>query len=218
MVEPMRRAAWPFLLSLLAGCAPPRGPEATLKAYLEAVRAGRLDDAYALMSTEYRRAHDRAAFERALESGGRAALATRLRGAKVHLRAEIELEGGDTLPLVEERGGFRLDRDPLDFYPQRNPEEALRSFVRAVEHRRYDIVLRFVPARYQGSVTAEKLRERWTGEKRQELEAQLDTVRAHLGEALEIDPSGDAARLPVGERKQVRLVREDGAWKVEALE
>ena len=30
--------------------------------------------------------------------------------------------------------------------------------------------------------------------------------------------AGDEARLPVGERKQVKLVREEGLWRVETLE
>ncbi|MCU1280877.1 MAG: hypothetical protein JWM53_4423, partial [bacterium] len=44
---------------------------------------------------------------------------------------------------------------------------------------------------------------------------QLVVVKAHLDEALEL--SGVEARLPVGERKQVKLVREEGLWRVETL-
>jgi hypothetical protein len=198
---------------LVAACHPgPPGPEETLARYLRAVGAGRLDEAYALTSSEYRRAHDRQAFARAIA----AMPAAKLRGARVELRAEAELPDGERLPLVHEAGGWRIARDPLDFYPQSTPEEALRSFLRAVENRRYEVVLRFVPHRYRAAITLDKLRERWEGERRPELLTQLGEVRAHLGEPMEAE--GDEARLPIAERKQVKLVREDGVWKVETLE
>jgi hypothetical protein len=190
------------------------GPETTLANYLAAVNASRLDEAYALLSTDYKKTHDRAAFARAL--GDRRTAAGKLRGAQVTLRAEVELPDGDRLPLVLEEGVWRFARDPLDFYPQRAPTEALRSFMRAVDNHRYDVVLRFVPSRYRATLTVERLRDRWEGEKRAEVMAQLAAVRAHLDEPLEVN--GDEARLPVGERKQAKLVREDGAWKIETLE
>jgi hypothetical protein len=206
-----------LVLALALGCGGCRAapsPEATLAAYLGALSAGRLDEAYGLLSSDYRRTHDRQAFAREVARG--AGAAGRVRSARVALRAEAELPDGDRLPLVFEDGAWRIARDPLDFYPQHTPEEALRSFVRAVENRRYDVVLRFVPARYRATITVDKLRERWEGGARDELYAELQSVRAHLGEPVEA--SGDEARLTVGERKQARLVLEDGAWKVESLE
>jgi hypothetical protein len=209
----------------LAGCPAPKGaaPEETLAAYLRALEGNRLDEAYGLMSADYRKTHDRAAFERALQKADRKA-AGQLKGTQVTIEAEIELGEGDKLPLVLEHGEWKLGRDPLDFYPQRTPEEAMRSFLRAVENKRYDVVLRFVPARYRATITTDKLRERWEGEKRQELLGQLERVRAHLGEPLVLAPAGDEAQLPLPDapdsngRKQARLVKEDGAWKVDALE
>ncbi len=201
---------------LVAGCHTPRGPGDTLDAYLKAVAAGRTAEAYALLSTDYKRAHDQATFEHGLSDKDRKAAGDKLRGAQVTLTAEVALPDGDTLPLVLENGTWRFARDPLDFYPQRNPAEALRSFIRAVEHARWEVVLRFVPQRSRAGVTADRLRERWAGEKRDEIRAQLDAARAHLAEPFE--QTGDEARLPVGERKQVKLVREDGLWKLESLE
>jgi hypothetical protein len=212
----MRRA----VLVLFLGACRPGAPEATLDAYTRAVQAHRIDDAYALMSAEYRRTHDRAAFERSLLSSDGKAM-SRLRGGKLTLEAEVDLGDGEKLPLVWEDGEWRVARDPLDFYPQATPEEALRSFIRAVENHRYEVVLKFVPQRYRATITVEKLRERWEGDKRAELLAQLAAARAHLGEPFAYGASGDEATLPVqsGETKrQVRLLREDGAWKVEAVE
>jgi hypothetical protein len=204
------------LLLVLAGCRSPKGPGDTLDAYLKAVAAGRNSEAYALLSTDYKRGHDQATFERGLSDKERKAAGEKLRGAQVTLKAEVTLPDGDLLPLVLEDGTWRFARDPLDFYPQRAPAEALRSFIRAVEHSRWEVVLRFVPTRSRPGVTADRLRERWAGEKRDEIRAQLDAARAHLSEPFIL--TGDEARLPLSERKQVKLVREDGVWKLESLE
>ncbi len=209
-----------LLVSLLAsGChAPAQGPEATLDAYLAALSAKQLDRAYALLSADYQKSHDRASFERAVEAADAQAGADKLRKSshQMQLEAELELPDGEKLPLVREGGEWRFAHDPLDFYPQSTPVEALRSFARAVENHRYDVALRFVPERYRAALTVDKLRERWEGERRAELLGQLQAVRAHLGDPWE--SSGDEARLTVGERKQARLLREGGAWKVDTLE
>src|SRR5690606_39968041 len=69
LLGPMHRLVLAALLSVAAGC-PSRaagpGPESTLRAYREAVARGRLDQAYALLSSEYKKTHDRAAWERTL--------------------------------------------------------------------------------------------------------------------------------------------------------
>ncbi len=214
----MASRALALLALLSAGCPPPReaGPVETLRAYVAAVRAGKLDRAYALMSAEYRRTHDRAAFERAL---GAPASVEPLGSARVELQAEAILPGGERLPLAREGSTWRIARDPLDFYGQRTPEEALRSFARAVEQHRYEVAIRFVPARYRGEVTVDALRARWEGERRAELTAQLQAVRDALarGEPIELGPE-EEARLQVGERKQAKLIREGGLWKIQALE
>ena len=210
--------ALPLVALALAGCVhqTSAGPDQTLRAFADAVHEGRTDAAYALMSTDYRKSHDRDAFARSLGPAAQRA-AARLRDGKIALRAEVELADGERLGLVEEAEGWRFARDPLDFYPQRAPDEALRSFLRAVERKRWEVLLRFIPQRYRATITADSLRARWgEGAGAVELQQQLAQVRAHLDEPLEL--TGDEARLPVAERKQVKLVREEGVWKVETLE
>jgi len=215
MIRVVRRSL--LLALVLAGCAPksPSGPADTLRAFAAAVRTHRIDDAYALMSAEYKKTHDKEAFARSLGPDVERA-ADRLQKGRVELRAEVELADGEQLALVDEPDGWRFARDPLDVYPQRAPDEALRSFVRAVERKRWDVVLRFIPQKFRATITAETLKERWEGTQAAELSAQLAAVKAHLDEPMEL--SGDEARLPVGERKQVKLVREEGLWRVETLE
>lgn len=199
------------------GCAPKpaAGPGDTLRAFADAIRAGRTDEAYALMSADYKKTHDRDAFAHSLGPAEQRA-AGHLAKGRVELRAEVELADGEHLSLVQEPDGWRFARDPLDIYPQRAPDEALRSFVRAVERKRWDVVLRFIPQHFRSTITADSLKERWEGAGAGELKAQLVVVKAHLDEPLEL--TGDEARLPVGERKQVKLVREEGLWRVETLE
>jgi hypothetical protein len=206
-----------FAALVATGCAArnPSGPVETLHAFAAAVQAGKVDEAYALMSADYRKTHDREAFARSLGPATTRA-ASKLRDGKVELRAEVELSDGERLQLVQEADGWRFARDPLDVYPQRTPEEALRSFLRALERKRWEVVLRFIPQRFRGGLTADGLKQRWEGPEATQLAAQIVAVRAHLEEPMEL--SGDEARLPVGERKQVKLVREEGLWRVETLE
>jgi hypothetical protein len=203
--------------SLSAGCHSP--PEKTVDAYLDAVARGRVDDAYALLSTEYKRSHDRAAFARAVSPADQKAAQRRTRGGRVVYEAEVTLDDGARVSLVFEDGAWRLARDPLDVYPQGQPAEALRAFIRAVDNRRWDVVLRFVPSRYRASITVDKIRAQWeTPGERATMAAQLAEIRRHLDDPFELTAGGDEARLPLGDRRAVRLVREDGVWKVEALE
>lgn len=207
------------LLSL-GGC-PSRAPSAkdpaaVLREYARALAAERYDDAYQLMSHEYRKRHTRAEFARMLKERPdelKQILAQlQLRPRQIDVSAQVGYGDGASLKLTAERGVWRLDSDPLDFYGQRTPSEALRSFVRAIERRRYDVVLRFVPKKWADAMTADKLRAQWEGDKKEELTRLLKNLKANLGAPIEED--GDAATMPYGENFKVAFVREDGVWKI----
>lgn len=191
-------------------------PAAVLREYAGALERGRYDEAYELMSLEYRKRYTRAEFERALKERPdelKQMLAQlRERPRQVDVSAQVGYGEGDALKLSVERGAWRIDSDPLEFYGQRTPGEALRSFVRAIERRRYDVVLRFVPAKWAEAMTAEKLRAQWEGDKKAELERLLKNLKANLGAPIEED--GDNATMPYGENFKVAFVREDGVWKI----
>ena len=80
---------------------------------------------------------------------------------KVPPRVEVQLPLGETVPLVLEDGRWRVDGPLLEPWGQRTPRAALRTFVRALEQRRYDVLSRLVPARYRAGLTADKLRQYW---------------------------------------------------------
>ncbi len=205
----------------LVGCPRPARstlkPEAVLSRYAQAVKAGRYDDAYDLMSLEFRKRYDRRDFVRMLKENPEEVKLSveQLQGKprEVKVVAKLDYGEGDAMTLVVENGRWKMATDPIDFYNQRTPAEALRSFIRAVESRRYKIVLRFVPKKWAETMTVQKLRKQWEGEKQLEVKRLLKSLRANL--SAPIRQSGNSATMAYGDRHEVRFVREDGVWKIE---
>lgn len=194
------------------------GPADSVAAFTAAVERQEFDAAYGMMSADYRKRVSADAFRAelavAVRDSDAPAVAQRLRerAGRAPLRAELELELGEKLPLVLEDGRWRLESQPFDVYGQRTPRAALRSFLRALELRRYHIALRLVPARFRAGVTADTLRDYWEGARKAENAKLLEALKANIGAP--IVELGDEAHMPYGER-EVRFVREDGLWKIE---
>jgi hypothetical protein len=128
--------------------------------------------------------------------------------------ATVTSPDGHTLLLRYEDGKWRVDRSAVDLYGQDTPEAALASFVLAFEHKRYDVLLRFVPdAKKEGLDTA-RLKAAFEGEQRDEVERLTQSIRAALPTA-QIENLGDRATMSYGTGGTVELVREHGIWKVE---
>lgn len=192
-------------------------PEAALKAYAAALRAGDVDRAYALMSRGYQKRFGEKDFKRILkenqEEVTRTAEHLDRRAERVKVEANLRYDqDGQGLKLVLEKGQWKIASNPLDFYGQRTPAQALRSFIRAIEKRRYDIVLRFVPAKWAESMTVEKLRKQWEGDQREEVATLIKNLKANLDATIHV--SGDTATMAYGEHFEVRFVRENGRWMI----
>jgi hypothetical protein len=203
-----------------AGCAHhAESPTDTVAAFGAAVERKDYEAAYALTSDEFRKRTPLASFRAELEAGGddTQALGRRLReqAARSPLRVEVDVDLGDKLPLVLDGGRWRIDGQPFELWSQKTPRAALRSFIRALERRRYDVALRLVPNRYRPGLTTDKLRDYWEGERKAENVQLLARLRAALAASAPIVESGDEAHMPYGERYEVRFVREDSVWKVE---
>jgi hypothetical protein len=210
-------SALPLLVSLLVqACGSSAGkPLSAIDAYVAALRGNDFSRAYDFMSERYRRDHSRAEFVKRMQESPREVkeTVTRLSSSnrKVELSAKFLYDDlRDELPLLVEDGQWRLASDPLDFYPQDTPAHALRSFVRAVELKRWEIVLRFVPEKWRKDMTTAKVRDQFentedTGQMIRLLGANLDNP---------IETQGDEARMPYGERFEVKFLREDGVWKI----
>jgi hypothetical protein len=212
------RAGLVLVLVLAAcGASPARQPLSAVDAYAAALRGGDFGRAYELMSARYRREHSRQDFVRMMKDSPQEVKQTASRLTSENRRVEVAArfvydDLRDELPLVLEDGGWKIASDPLEFYPQDTPNHALRSFVRAVELKRYDVVLRFVPNRWRQEMNENKIREQFEGEKREEVVQMMRLLSANLENPIEQE--GDKARMPYGERFEVKFVREDGLWKV----
>lgn len=203
------------------GCAhAPAAPADALQGFAAAVERRDYPAAYAAMSAEYRQRVPLDEFSRALERSAREAAedarALREGAARAAARVEVSLGAERRVALVREGSGWRLDAPPVDPYGQGAPRDACRSFVRAVENRRYDVLLQLAPARYRTSLTVAALRAYWEGDEAASRRASLRELRLALdGRIVE---EGDEAVMPYGAGQQVRLVREDGLWRVDSPE
>ncbi|HXI59429.1 MAG TPA: hypothetical protein VNO55_25355 [Polyangia bacterium] len=196
-------------------CAHPgQGPAASVTAFAAAVDRRDYQAAYALTSVEYQKRVPLAAFRAEIDAAAADArpMTARLAppGASAP-RVLLELADGDTLALIQEGSTWRIDAPPLEPFPRRTPRAALRSFVRALDQRRYDVLVRFAPSRYRAGLTAEKLRQMWEGEGKGDNQRLLGELRANLNAP--IVELGDEAHMPYGEH-EIHFLREDGAWTI----
>jgi hypothetical protein len=201
------------------GCCAHRaaGPGATVAGFGSALAHGDLSAAYALTSADFRRRMPFEAFVAEFRAGGRepGELGQRMvaEAPAIPPRVDLELSLGEQVPLVLEGGQWRIDGPVFEAWGQGTARAALRTFVRALEARRYDIVLRLVPNRYRADLTAERLRIYWEGDDAKDHAAMLTELRAALGAP--IVEAGDEAHLPYPPGRQASLVREAGQWKIE---
>ena len=206
-----------ILAVLAVGCAhKPEGPAATLQEYGAALARSDARAAYALTSTDFQRRtpYDSFAASLGANTADAQALGRRLgeQAAHVSPRVDVQLADGDTLALVLEGGRWRVDGPAPEPWSQRTPRAALRTFVRALGERRYEVVLRLVPRRHRANLTADKLRQYWEGH-----QEETRTLLSRLQGALNapIVESGDEAHMPYGSEQEVVFVREDGVWRIE---
>ncbi len=216
------RIAWPWLVVALAlgGCpALDAGttPEGTVAALSGALRDGRIDDAYSLMSESYRQRVSPEEFRRFFRDYRaevqQTARALSERTGPAEQEAVVAYGEGESLRMVREDGQWRVVSDVVDFYDRGTPRAALRAFVRAMERRRYDVVLELIPEADREGMTVERMRETWEGEGREEVERLLVNLRAAMDDPIE--EVGDRATMSYGDRFRVQFVREDGAWRIE---
>ncbi len=196
------------------------GPSSTLDRYARALRDHDYGTAYELMSSSYRAKVSREEFVRLLRDNPRevAETAERLSAKRgsVEVSAELVYGFGDRIGLAQERGRWTIAGNPLVFYDQATPRAALRSFVRAYRLRRWDVMLRFVPEKYQQQMDGKTLQGQFEGASRDESERMMNAIEQHL--EAPISEQGATARMPYGDRFEVKFVREDGLWKLQDLD
>ena len=199
-----------------AGIGGGQSPESTVRSFSRALRDGRASDAYALMSQSYRARVSLADFEAYLndfpdESRQTARALSRRRGP-ARQEASLTFGDGDELRLVRDGRTWAIATDVVNYYDRSSPRAALRSLIRAMERRRYDVVLTLIPRAEREGMSESSLRDVAEGEGREELERLIAALRAAIDNPIE--EVGNRATMPYGERFRVVFLREDGLWKI----
>jgi hypothetical protein len=217
------------LFLLVSGCASraQQGPSDALRAYARAVQERRVEDAYALLSTEAKRGMSLEAFRRMVKESPADVeeMARSLARPTTDpiVTAMVTTPQGDEVLLVYEHGKWRIDGSSLDLYSQATPRQAIRAFLRAFERKRYDILMRFVPDSKKVADAAlpaldeARLRESWEGAQREEMVRITQGIKAALP-ASGIEETNDHATMPYGAHGALTLVREHGLWKIEVFD
>jgi hypothetical protein len=191
-----------------------------LNDYAAALEAGRYQDAYALLSAEAQRDIPFAAFERMARENPdevkEIARSLRRPISESSVTATVTGADGSTLLLVYEAGSWRVDSSAVDLYSQASPELAMASFVKAFESKRYDVLLRFVPAEKRAGLDEKSLRTAWEGEQKRDMTQLVQALKASLPTA-KVELLGDRATLAYGPGATIELLREQGVWKIEEL-
>jgi hypothetical protein len=197
------------------GAAP--DPQTVLHDYAQALEDGRAEDAYRMLSDEARRGLTLEAFRRMLREShddvrevGQAL--SRPTSPPV-VTATLSTPNGQVIDLVLENGRWKVEATAIDLYAQDTPRHAVLGFIRALDRRRYDVILRYVPDTHKEGLDAAKLKAAWEGHDKEEMEQVIAALKAALPTAA-IEEVGDSAQMPYGPGT-MRLVREHGLWKIE---
>lgn len=205
---------------LLGGCGGGKGPSGTLDDYGRALKNRDYGRAYDLMSSSFRGRVSREDYKRMMRDNLREVdeTADRLRGKKgsLEVSAEFAYGLGDKMLLVQEGGRWRIATNPLGFYDQSTPRNALRSFLRAYHLQRWDVMLKFVPNAYREKMDVEKMKQQFTGPSKEPMDNLFMALESSVDEP--IIERGNDAKMSYGERFEVRFVKEDGVWKLKDLD
>ena len=199
-----------------------QGPSSTLRAYAKALREGRADDAYALLSGEAKRSISPEAFRKLVRENATEMqdIARTLSGPTSDPVVTATATGpqGETVLLVYEGGAWKIDAESIDLYSQATPTKALRAFLRAFDGKRWEILVRFVAESHLKGVTPEQMQKllqtAWEGPQKDEMSRIVSAVRAALPTA-KIEETGDRATMAYGAGGTVQMMREHGVWKID---
>ena len=186
-------------------------------AFARALNQGKPEDAYALMSQDYKKRVSFQQFKSQLEGNAQETLEvgnalSHVRGP-ARQRATVMYDDDRELELRREGNSWLVATDVVGYYDQSTPRAALHAFVRALEHKRYDVVMRLIPDADREGITTDRMEQAWSSDQREDVERMLNNLREHLTDPIEI--IGDHATMPYGEHLRVQFVREAAGWKIE---
>jgi hypothetical protein len=210
-----------FLAIATAACGavqhPANDPQSVLRAYARALQDGHAEEAYRLLSDAARRGTSLEAFRRMVQDDpegvremGRSL--ERPTGPPI-VTATVVSPSGQELNLVLENGHWRVDAQAIDLYAQDTPRHTVQGFIRAVERKRYDVVMNYVPDAHREGLDAAKLQSAWEGHEKEEIAQVVSALKQALPTAT-IEEVGERATMAYG-AGTLQLVREHGLWKIE---
>jgi hypothetical protein len=209
---------------LLSACAPAQQPPRTaadvVREFARALSDGRADPAYELMAPAYRKRVSLSSWQKHFEANPEEVSETSNRLS--HVRSAADLNGqlahsdGASLALVQQAGRWYIASEEIEFYDQSTPRAALRAFVAAFTHKRYDVVLRLTPEADKEGVTTANMEVSYGRTARSDIERMLSQLRPHLDDPIEVN--GARAVMPYAGHKRATFVLEGGRWRVEQPE
>jgi len=209
-VLPARVSVFGLLLTLGCASAPaPRSANATLEAYVAAVRADDAHAAYVLLDAATRARTPEAEFAHRMHENHADlleqanALTQSLARRPLQVNARVDLDDGERVVLVEEHGRLRIASGVIDAPSLSTPEDAVLALRRALMRRSLTSVLRLLSQTTRADVEAEI---------RDYLSATADSLD------LETEIDGDQARVRLTGGRSVTLIREEGEWRVVDVE
>jgi hypothetical protein len=192
-----------LLLALTAGCAAPQGPAPIAEAYAKALEENRLSDAYALTTgmpegeTGFRERYADA------EARKERAQAVRTGVATLEVRAPALL-------LEQRQSTWRV----VETRPMDEAKAALTRFLNAVEAKDWEKAWSQLSAPLRARYTPDRFREDYLREPL----ARERVRRARLALRGNVKVTASEALFPLGADRAVRLVLEEGEYRVAAIE
>ncbi len=206
-----------FVMGAVGCHSPKMDAQATARAYYRALAAGRAGRAYDLLDPSLKKQMSRSRFLRnaeELSDEQRAAFKKAASSKDLNVSVVLTLHTKESRTLVwrKTKKGWRLTTNLFAFYPQDSPRQALRSFLTALQHRRLDILLRFVPRKFRKHMSDKDIQSMFQGEQGKRIRTLAKILASHLDDPMEIH--GDSATLVYGDGAKVNLVREEGVWRI----
>ncbi len=200
----MKRLALALSLGL-AGCHR-ADPEAVLRSYAQALREGRVAEAYRLTAQAPEDpAAERAFLARYQDPAQRALSAEQILAALPALRLT-----NPVADLVLQQGGWKV----VDRSEQERARQALTAFLTAAEAGQFEAAYGWLSTSWKARYTPARLASDFVRDP--SARDRLARARAALSGPVTVTSSG--VEFPVGENRAVRLLREAGAYRVAALE
>jgi hypothetical protein len=192
-----------LFLVVAAGCATPKGPVDVAEAYAKALEAGELSEAYAL--TTGLPEGEPGFRERYAEVTARRERAAAVRAAASELEARAP-----NLILERREAAWRV----VETRPTDEAKAALTRFLNAVEARDWEKAWSQLSAPLRSRYTPDRFREDFLREPL----AKERLRRARLALRGNVKVTASEASFPLGADRAVRLVLEEGEYRVASIE